>query len=75
MVLREKRLEQNISQKDMADKLQISHSALCMYEKGQRRIPVDVLLKMAQILNCSVDELLRTGEQKENSPGKESVSV
>ena len=66
MVLREKRLEQNISQKDMADKLQISHSALCMYEKGQRRIPVDVLLKIAQILNCSVDELLR-GDRNEQT--------
>ena len=64
MILKEKRLSQNISQKEMAEKLQISHSALCMYERGQRRIPVDVLLKIAQILNCSVDELLR-GEVNE----------
>jgi len=53
--LREKR---GLAQYDVADKLGIGTSAYRSYELNMRRIPVDVLTRVAALYNVSVDELL-----------------
>ena len=73
MDIRSRRMSLNMTQSDLALVLGVSRSALAMWETGKSLPRAELLPKIAQILNCSVDELLRTGEQKENSPREESV--
>lgn len=56
--IRKKRLEYDIEQQELAKRVGINKTLLCNIEKGRRRPSVDVLNKIADILHCSVDELL-----------------
>ena len=56
------RKKNNISQKDLAKKIGVTQQAISSYEKGIRQPPIDVLIKMSEIFNCTIDELVR-GEQ------------
>lgn len=56
--IRKKRLEYDIEQQELAKRVGINKTQLCNIERGRRRPSVDVLDKIADILHCSVDELL-----------------
>ncbi len=56
--LKEKRREKGLTQKQVADKLCVSESTICLYEKGQRKPSVDMLVKYAAIFDCTLDELV-----------------
>lgn len=58
------RLSKKVSQKEMANFLGISQSALCMCENGQRKWSVELLPKIAKKLDCSIDELLSDETEK-----------
>ena len=75
MSIKEMRLRAKITQNELSLKLSIQRSTVAKWETGKSLPRAELLPKIAQILNCSVDELLRTGEQKESSPREESVSV
>lgn len=47
-----------VTQKDLASRLGVSESAYRSYELGDRKIPVDLLVKLAAIYNTSVDVLI-----------------
>ncbi|ADQ04377.1 helix-turn-helix domain protein [Caldicellulosiruptor owensensis OL] len=57
MRLKEIRKMKNLKQKEVAEKLQISPQRYCQYENGKRKIPIDIAIKIAQILNMSMDEI------------------
>lgn len=57
--LREARKNKGLTQKEMAEKLKISKAYYCLIEKGQRRVCVDLALKIAEILQKSVEELFK----------------
>ena len=61
-VLREK---QNISQAEVARRLEISQQAISKWESGEADPRSDKLLPLAAILGCSVEELLSGTEKKE----------
>ena len=46
------------TQQDVADRVGIGKSAYRSYENNDRRIPVDVLTRVAALYNVSMDELL-----------------
>jgi len=52
------RTNANMSQKELADILDIAHSTVGMYERNNRIPPIDNLIKIAQFFNVSIDELL-----------------
>lgn len=52
------RKKQNISRKDLANKVGISEVSITRYENGDRRPTVDVLPKYAEALDCSIEELI-----------------
>jgi len=52
------RLERGFTQNQIAEKVGITQSLYAYYEKGRRRIPVPVLLKISDVLNIYVDDLL-----------------
>ncbi len=52
------RQSQGLTQVQMADKLEVSPSAIGMYEQGRRKPDSDMLKKICQMFNVSVDYLL-----------------
>ena len=56
--LRKLRNDQGWTQEDVAGRVGIGKSAYKSYENNDRRIPVDVLTRVAALYNVSVDELL-----------------
>ena len=62
--LKELRLEKNINQSEFAKIINISPSAIGMYERNQRFPDKDILIKIADYFEASVDYLLgRTTER------------
>ena len=48
----------NMSQTTLAEKVGISQSAISMIENGERTPSLGVLLKLADVLGCTVGDLL-----------------
>lgn len=57
--LRERRKSKGLSQKDVAQKLNISESYYCLIENGERqqKINIDILSKLSEIFGVPFDEL------------------
>lgn len=56
--IKQLRLENKITQKELAKMLNISQQALSHYEKGEREINLDLLKKICVIFGVTSDELL-----------------
>lgn len=56
--IRELREDKNITQKYMSKMLNCSQQVYSNYELGQRDIPTDILIKLAQFHNVSTDYIL-----------------
>jgi len=57
-ILKELRVNQGLSQTNLADRLGISKSAVSMYEQGRREPDFDVLRQIADIFHVEIDYLL-----------------
>lgn len=60
--IRALREDKDLSQKDLADMLQVSQATYSRYENGKLDIPSENLIKLAQIHKVSVDYLLGLSE-------------
>lgn len=56
--LKESRLKYGYSQREVADRLQISPSIVSGYETGERTPSVDNLISLSYLYKCSTDYLL-----------------
>jgi transcriptional regulator with XRE-family HTH domain len=56
--IRELRVQNEISQEQLAEKLGISRSAISQIENGERKVCADELVKLSRIFGISVDGLL-----------------
>ena len=56
--MRELRLERHFKQEEMAKQLGLSMSAYCRYERGEREPTASVVLLLAEVFDCSADDLL-----------------
>ena len=68
------REEFGMTQQDLADKLEGAKSTIAMYEKEDRKPSLEVLVKLSEIFNCSIDYILcksdiRNPEQQEDPLG------
>lgn len=52
------RNEFNMTQQELADKLNGAKSTIAMYENETRKPSMEVLIKLSEIFNCSIDYLL-----------------
>ncbi len=52
-----KRTEKKISQKDMSEAIGVAQSTYSLYEKGAREPNISKIIKIAEVLCVSVDEL------------------
>lgn len=69
--IKELRKKKGISQAELASKLNVVRSTICQYEKGTREPSYEVLQKLADFFDVSVDYLLGRKEslQKEMPAG------
>lgn len=65
--LKDFRKDNKISQEDFAKQLEIARSTLSYYERAKSEPPIYTLVKMSEVMNCSIDELLGTTKAKLNS--------
>ena len=56
--LKQKRLENNLKQKDIAEILQKTVTCICDWERGRTQPSIEDIIALANIFQCSVDELL-----------------
>ena len=64
--LKDLREDNDLTQEEIANILQITRQQYSLYETGKRTIPVDLLDKLANIYKTSTDYLLnRTSNKKE----------
>ena len=61
--LKEYRELAKLTQKELANKLDVSESAYRSYELGDRKIPLDLLMKLSGIYHTSVDVLIGNATQ------------
>lgn len=65
--IRDLREDHDLKQREIADYLNCSQRVCSNYELGQRDIPTDVLIKLSQFYNVSVDYILGlTSNRKRN---------
>lgn len=64
-----RRKELNLTQSDLAARLNVSQQQVAFYENGRREIPLTRLLNLADSLAVSVDELVDLGHSRKRKPG------
>jgi transcriptional regulator with XRE-family HTH domain len=63
------RREKGITQAEMAELLGVSQPIVSNYERGELRLHGELIVKLAEILDCSADELLGLRERKAATGG------
>lgn len=63
-MLRARRKECGLTMKHLGELVGVSESAISQYETGKRQASYEVQLKLAEVLNCSIDYLLRGSEDE-----------
>lgn len=58
------RTKYGYSQKQVADKVEVSPSIISGYETGERTPSTEILLSLSNLFNCSVDYLLGKNESE-----------
>lgn len=59
--LRSRRMAAGFTQQQLSERLGVKQSVVSLYEKGSNMPSLDVLIKMADVLQCSIDDLVRNG--------------
>jgi len=57
--IRKLRLTKGLSQKDLAKYVGVTYQQIQNYEKGKSKIPVDRLIRIAEVLEVSLDYFLK----------------
>lgn len=58
MKLKEIRIEKGFKQKDLAEKLNRTITCICDWERERTQPSIEDLVKLSQILNCTIDYLI-----------------
>lgn len=56
--LKELRKEEKLTQEELAEKMGVSKTTIVNYENGNRKVPLEVVVKLANYFNVPVDSLL-----------------
>ena len=67
--IKQLREENKWTQLELSKKMKCAMSSIAMYEKGDRKPSMEVLIKLSEIFNCSIDYLL--GKTDIRNPGQQ----
>lgn len=56
--LKQKRLANNLTLREVADYLNLTEQAVNHYEKGRRKPNFKILKALSKLYNCTIDELV-----------------
>ena len=73
--IRKKRIEMHLTQKDLAEKLNISFQAVSKWETGSTLPDTSVLLGLSDMLEVTVDQILNAGEFRKSMNKKINVEA
>lgn len=65
--LKQLRINKKLTQSQLGNIIGLSQSAIYKYEKGERQVPMIVLVKLADVLDTTIDELFND-TQNYNEP-------
>lgn len=71
--IKQLREENKWTQLELSRKMDCAMSSIAMYEKGDRKPSMEVLIKLSEIFNCSIDYLL--GKSDIRNPGQQIDDV
>ncbi len=63
-MLKKLRKEHNLTQREVADALHISQTSVSKYERGESEPDIDMLIKMSDYFNVTIDEFVRGNKTK-----------
>lgn len=66
--IRDMREDQDISQQQIADYLMCDQSLYSKYERGERTVPLEIMVKLADYYHTSLDYLVGITDQKAPYP-------
>lgn len=66
--IRDIREDQDISQQQIADYLMCDQSLYSKYERGERTVPLEIMVKLADYYHTSIDYLVGITDQKAPYP-------
>lgn len=61
--IKELRLLNKLTQKDISKKLEISQSLYSLYENSKKEITIEILFKLSKIYNTSIDYILEITDE------------
>ena len=64
MRLKDLREDADLKQKEIAEYLHIKQNTYSQYENGQRQLPIDILIKLAEYYGVSTDYILGLTKNK-----------
>ena len=82
--IRETRKQKHLTQQDLSEKLNVSRSAVANWEVGRNYPDLDSIVRLSDILDLSLDQLLRediimvkkvSGEQRKNDIRKKILTI
>lgn len=73
--IKELRIEKNMSQKMLADKIGVTQGAVYFWEKEINEPTVGYIIKLATVFGVSIDELLSFELQKDNKENTKRVEM
>lgn len=60
MNIKKMRVQRNMTQEELGEKLGVSRSTVTQWELGVNKPRADMLVKLSRLFNCSIDDLLCT---------------
>lgn len=63
--LRDMREDQDLTQQQVAEYLMCDQSLYSKYERGERDVPLNIMIKLAQFYKTSIDYLVGLTENKQ----------
>ena len=74
--IKNKRLSKNFTQEQLAEKVELSAVYIGQIERGERKMTIETLVKLANALDSSIEELLSDSTHKnKNSKLQELIDV
>lgn len=63
--IRDIRKEKGMTQQQISDYLMCDQSLYSKYERGEREVPLEIMVKLAKLFETSIDYLVRLTDNKQ----------